>query len=362
MVAASDSSVEVDLHRLQLRFSDTRLTDRRAIDNLAQSIERCGQLLPCIAVPGGGAEVPLVDLVLIDGYRRVAALKRLGRDTARIDVWQCDLAEGLLQTLVRAQARRFDPIEEALLLRELVHGLGLSQNEVARRSARDVSWVNRRLALLTSLPQECLQAVCQGSLSCWAATRVLGPLARANASHAGALLRATTREELSTRDLAQWYSHYQRSTRAVRERMAAEPALFLQSLQAREQERAIDELSAGPEGQCVKDLRHLDAVVGRVRERLLMLSKQELSGELVEILQRVRASLVRWCQEIGRYDDQARDPQCGADVEPPEQGRASHRTRAEHLTEHGSEYTEEADRKVTTGNENSTIRATGSAS
>ena len=55
----------------------------QAVARIAQSIERCGQIVPCIVVavpgsPGTGAEA----LVLIDGYRRVAALRRLGRDTA----------------------------------------------------------------------------------------------------------------------------------------------------------------------------------------------------------------------------------------------------------------------------------------
>ena len=37
-------------------------------------------------------------LVLIDGYRRVAALRRLGRDTARVEQWTCDLTDALKRT------------------------------------------------------------------------------------------------------------------------------------------------------------------------------------------------------------------------------------------------------------------------
>jgi ParB family transcriptional regulator, chromosome partitioning protein len=73
--------LELDLHRLDLRFAGSRLVEPRAVARMAQSIERCGQIVPCIVVatPGGaGAEAP----VLVDGYRRVAALRRLGRDTA----------------------------------------------------------------------------------------------------------------------------------------------------------------------------------------------------------------------------------------------------------------------------------------
>jgi hypothetical protein len=61
---------QLDLHRLDRRIAGSRLVEPRAVARMAQSIERCGQIVPCIVVaaPGdadGGAEA----LVLIDGYR-----------------------------------------------------------------------------------------------------------------------------------------------------------------------------------------------------------------------------------------------------------------------------------------------------
>ena len=319
MVAGADIALELDLYRLELRFAETRLPEPRAVERLAQSIEQCGQLIPCVAVPSGGVQPPPVKerWVLIDGYRRVAALKRLGRDTAQVQVWRCELAQGLLQALACAQARRLDPIEEALLLRELLEGFGLTQHELARRSGRDVSWVNRRLTLLTGLPQECLAAVRAGTLSCWAATRVLAPVARANAAHAAALLQAAREQPLSTRELSEWFTHYQRASRPVRERMVGQPGLFLKALRARQQDRDVDELRSGPEGQIVSDLRHLDALIGRLRERLAALPGQQLPREVLEVLRCLRARLVIWCQELGRYDhDQTGDPECGTHALP----------------------------------------------
>lgn len=317
MVAGADIALELDLYRLELRFAETRLPEPRAVERLAQSIEQCGQLIPCVAVAAGGAPPLSERWVLIDGYRRVAALKRLGRDTAQVQVWRCELAQGLLQALACAQARRLDPIEEALLLRELREGFGLSQHELARRSGRDVSWVNRRLTLLRGLPQECLAAVRTGTLSCWAATRILAPVARANAAHAAALLQAAREEPLSTRELSEWFAHYQRASRPVRERMVGQPGLFLKALRARQQEREVDELRSGPEGQIVGDLRHLDALIGRLRERLAALPGQELPREVLEVLRRLRARLVSWCQDLGRYDhDQTGDPECGTHAVP----------------------------------------------
>ncbi|MCK7581658.1 MAG: hypothetical protein MZV65_42595 [Chromatiales bacterium] len=103
-------------------------------------------------------------LILVDGYRRILALRRLGRDTACVQSWACDLAQALLRLLAQASARPFAALEEALLLRELVHGQGLSEREVARRSGRDVSWVSRRLELVCGLSEPVLAAVRKGEL------------------------------------------------------------------------------------------------------------------------------------------------------------------------------------------------------
>src|SRR5262249_41320471 len=192
--------LEVDLHLLELRFAGARPIEPQTVENLARSIERDGQIVPCIVVgssPDGSEAEDGERLVLIDGYRRVAALRRLGRDRASVERWPCDLAEGVLGVLARTQGRSFAAIEEALLLRELTQGLGVSQREAARRCARDGSWVNRRLPLPASFPQAALTAVREGRLSSWAAARVIAPLARANAAHADRLLRAQGPPRLS---------------------------------------------------------------------------------------------------------------------------------------------------------------------
>src|ERR1700733_9720698 len=101
--------LDLDLHRLELRFAGARLMEPRAVERLARSIERGGQIVPCIAVAAPGCEDG-GRLVLIDGYRRVAALRRLGRDTARVERWTCDLTDALLGLLARTQNRPFASI------------------------------------------------------------------------------------------------------------------------------------------------------------------------------------------------------------------------------------------------------------
>jgi len=319
--------LRVELHRLQLRFADTRVREARAIEQLARSIQSCGQLVACIAVRDldvveaateESAARAIDGWVLIDGYRRVQALRRVGCDLARVQLWNCDVAQGLLAVLSGSQGRAYAPIEQALLLREL-QVLGLSRHEMARRSGRDVSWISRRLQLVSELPDSVLAAVREGTLSCWAATRVISPLARANSEHAEALLAAVREQALSTRELRLWLQHYQGATRQTRERMVQHPKLFLQAQLAQEQQSDEERLRAGPEGQCLQELQRLRWLLQRVRERLRGLSTHDRAPELVEMLCCVSAELRDWREELqrGGFHDHDRNPQCGAHAGRP---------------------------------------------
>jgi ParB family transcriptional regulator, chromosome partitioning protein len=242
--------MEIDLHRLELRFAATRISDAPAVQRLADSIEANGQLVECVAA-GQAADS---GLVLIDGYRRVAALRRLRRDTALVQCWSCPVGEALTQLLARAGSRPFMPIEEALLLRELIDAHGLTQRDAARQCARDVSWVQRRLMLLGGLPEALLQAVREARVSSWAATRVFVPLARANSEHASRVLASLDAQPLSTRELWRWFDHYRGAQRAQRERMVEHPRLFIDSLEECERHRDAKRLRDGPEREALAQL------------------------------------------------------------------------------------------------------------
>jgi ParB-like chromosome segregation protein Spo0J len=318
MTPLHSQCLELDLHRLDLRFADSRLVEPQAVARLAESIERCGQIVPCIVVAvrddrGGDDEGShATALVLIDGYRRVGALRRLGRDTVSIEQWSCDLTAALLGVLARAQDHSFASIEEALLLRALVAEHGLSQHEVARRSGRDVSWVSRRLQLLSGLPDAALAAVRGGQLSSWAANRVVAPLARANPEHADRLLAMLATTPLSTRELQYWFEHYQQSPRSAREHMVDRPRLFIDTLQANTGWHAGARLRAGPEGECLGDLRRLEAVIARLRTRVTTL--RPLPAPLIAAAPRLRTAIDALTRELEREDthDPDRDRRRGA--------------------------------------------------
>lgn len=288
-------AVQVDLHRLELRFAPMRIVDARAVQRLANSIHEYGQLVACIAAqePGNAA------LVLIDGYRRVGALTRLGRDTALVQCWSSPVGQALAQMLARSMSRAFAPIEEALMLRELIDGCGLSQREAAQQCARDVSWVSRRLVLLGELPQDLVAAVRTARVSAWAAARIFVPLARANTAHASALLHSLQANALSTRELQTWFEHYHSAQRSERERMVQHPRLFIDSLNERDRERAALRLQGGPERELATELGHLQSQLARVRRRLVDTSTP-VTTPIAMACQRLHAQLPEVAIELWR--------------------------------------------------------------
>ena len=226
---------------------------------LTRSLRQQGQLVPVVAVAQAG-EPPR--WVLIDGYRRVQALRAVGEDLVWVDVWACSVDEALLLCLARGPERGWEAIEEGALIQDLCTHYSL--RDIALHIGRDVSWVSRRLSLFSALPEELLEAVRAGRLSAWAASRIMAPLARANAAHAHALLTQLEHQPLSTRALERLFSHYQQATRVQRERLVENPRLFLQALQSTEQARQSKRLAEGPEGAWCQDL----AVVSQILKRL----------------------------------------------------------------------------------------------
>jgi len=145
---------------------------------------------------------------------------------------------------------------------------GCTASEIARSIGRDVSWVTRRLALIESLSDEILAAVSQGHISTWAATRVLIPLARAKPSHAEQLSHYLSRTPSNTRDLAAFLTHYERSNKQTRDRMVADPGLFFKAHKSRDHEKLAHALDQGPEGEWVKDLDIVTAMLRRLLRRV----------------------------------------------------------------------------------------------
>ena len=174
----------VEHHALALLYGKLRLPRRGLLEKLLASIEAHGQLIPVVIVPGTPEQ-----WMLIDGYLRVNALRRLGADTVKAEVWPCEPSDALLMFLLERPSRMLGGARRSPASTGTSCTIWLFTNQLAARTGRDQSWICRRLSLVDALSDSLLNAIIAGKLSLWSATRILAPMARAIPADAEKILQ-----------------------------------------------------------------------------------------------------------------------------------------------------------------------------
>lgn len=257
---------EVDIHLLDLRYSHTRIQHGKTLVTLTNSIRAYGQIVPALVVSEQDR------YTLIDGYKRLAALKVCGYDCISVRIMDTEESSSLFLLLAQNNENKLEAIEQAALIQELRERFSFSFSEIGERLGRSKSWVKRRLDLVESLPDKVHQAVMTGKLSSWAASRILVPLARANEQDCLKLTRKIVENPLSTRELVHLYKHYGKSNRKVRDRIIDDPALFIKTLQEQNDKNFGKQLNEGPEGKWFKNI----SIVCHMLKRLKTTSQDVL--------------------------------------------------------------------------------------
>jgi len=287
--------VELELHQLELRYERIRKRAPVAERQLVGSMAEIGQQLPVIVVDETDR------FILIDGYKRVRALKRLARDTVRACGWQMPEVEALLLER-RMRCASEDAFDQAWLLAELRHRFGVSLEELARRFERDKSWVSRRLALIQVLPSTIQDSVRAGTLAAHAAMKYLVPLARANAAAATQLATAITTLKPTSREVGALYAGWQSGTARTRELILATPQVYLQA----QATQAPAALSAAQ--RWLNDLGALGGIARRARRPLEQgLLQQLLQVERTEVCEAVARTKADVESLFNRFDREAGD-------------------------------------------------------
>ena len=218
--------MQLEFHQLDRRWEHLRVRERHRQRRLLASLAEAGQQTPIVVVVSkDNSDRYLV----IDGHKRIAALEQLGRDTVEAIVWSMSEAEALLLE----RSLRFSPQESALeqgwLLVEMEQRFGCTLDELARRFDRSVSWVSRRLALVELLPEPIQQQVREGKLAAQIAMKYLVPVARVKIEDSERLAAAFVANHCDTRQAGQLHAAWRDGSRVVRERILAEPELFLKT-------------------------------------------------------------------------------------------------------------------------------------
>jgi len=281
--------VEVELHQLTLRYEHLRKRHPLQERALLTSLAEIGQQVPMVVI-GEDAR-----FVLIDGYKRVRALRRLGRDTARVTRWQIEEVDALLLERGLRQGSE-DALDQAWLLAELQERFGWSLEELARGFEHSKSWVSERLALIQTLPVSIQEQVRVGGLSAHAAMKYLVPLARTDAQAAQQLAAAIAPLKPTSRQVGALYQGWQCGTARTRELILASPQIYLQAQSSQ---------TPAPPSATQRFLQDLGALCGVARRahRALQggLLQQLLESERLEVKEaftRVNADLQRLIHRI----------------------------------------------------------------
>jgi ParB family chromosome partitioning protein len=253
--------MQVEWHQLDMKYEHLRVQTPGRRSRLATSLLEHGQQAPVLVVASGDDQY-----VLIDGYARVGALKALGRDLVEAVVLDLSEADALVVCFRMETSRRRSALEDAWLLTELAETHGMSQQQIAARLQRSVSWVSRRLSLVRVLPAGAQQAIKAGVVPAHAAMKCLVPLARANCDQCERLVGQLGTEPISVRQMERLYEGWRSGDEEQRERIAGNPLLYLRA----------DEQTAGPADpveeeakRLVADLKMTIAGLRRARRRLI---------------------------------------------------------------------------------------------
>jgi ParB family chromosome partitioning protein len=193
--------------------------DRRHEHLRARNLQRQRQLLASLAASGQQTPIVVVAVpdqpdryLVIDGYKRIAALQQLARDTVEAVVWPMNEVQALVLDRSLHWSEPESALEEGWLLAELEQRFGYGLEELARQFDRSVSWVSRRLALVELLPDSVQQQVRVGEIPAQVAMKYLVPVARGSLDDCQQLAAAFARHKFTSRQAGQLYAAW----RAVR--------------------------------------------------------------------------------------------------------------------------------------------------
>jgi ParB family chromosome partitioning protein len=251
--------MQLEFHQLDQCWEHLRVRPAAQQRRLIASLAESGQQTPIIVVESQGTKDRYV---VIDGHKRIRALRQLGRDTVEATVWNMSAAEALLQDRTMRFSAQECALEQGWLLAEMEQRFHYPLDELARRFDRSVSWVAKRLALVELLPASTQQQIREGKIAAQMAMKYLVPIARVSAEDCERMAAIWVKHHCDTRQAAQLYAAWRDGSRLVRERILAEPELFLKTQRPSETE------TPAPGMDLQRDLDMAVALLQRVSRRM----------------------------------------------------------------------------------------------
>jgi ParB family transcriptional regulator, chromosome partitioning protein len=296
--------MQLEFHQLDRRWEHLRVRRPARQRRLLASLADSGQQTPIVVVAADG----LPDrYIVIDGYKRIAALEQLGRDTVEAVVWPMSEAAAVLLDRSLRLSEHETALEVGWLLAELEQRFGYGLDELARRFDRSVSWASRRLALVEVLPQAIQQQVRDGKILAQVALKFLVPVARQSPEDCQRMAAIFAQHHCDTREAGQLYAAWRKGSHAMRKRILDDPELFFKA-QRQAQEKAPAETGA----ELLRDLEMMAAIANRAHRRLAGAAATELDHQQREA---ARHQIDRIQNQLHRIDETIR-PEKNPHVEP----------------------------------------------
>lgn len=214
---------QINLQALEFRYEKLRIRRLDQEKRLLTSLGEVAQQSPVIAVAAREAG----RYVVIDGYKRVRALKKLKEDVAKAIVWDMPEDQALAAWYRMSSSGARNAFEEGWLIAELHRTWKWDLGLIAQRLSRSKSWCSKRLALVEELPEWMAEEVAQGAIGAHAAASYLAPLTRVNAQDGKVLAEKIRDLGLNNRQIGEICQSYRLARAEVRKKIVADPALFL---------------------------------------------------------------------------------------------------------------------------------------
>jgi ParB/RepB/Spo0J family partition protein len=327
--------MDLEHHQLILRYEHLRIRRPERERRLLASLAEHGQQIPIVVIASEEAD----RFVVVDGYKRIRAMRRLGSDGVRAVCWEADEVDAVLLGRLMRNGPEETAFEQGLWIQELHVRFGLALEELARRFDRSSSWVSRRLALVRDLPHEVQQRVLRGELVAHAAMKYVVPLARANREAAVHFAAAIADKGLSTRQIGELYAGYRSRSPKTRELVLRDPLLFLRARGASPKDPA---LPVAPGDALLRDLDMIGSIARRTLRRLcegkaLGLTPSEWD-EVERCFDQARHDVERVGRQMGKEKKDAGSIAADGDsrAAPAGSGQADDRPGAGCLAGHGT--------------------------
>lgn len=296
--------MQLEFHQLDRRWEHLRVRHPQRQRRLLASLAESGQQTPIVVVAAAGQRDRYL---VIDGYKRIAALQQLGRDTVEAVVWPMSDAEALLLDRSLRISDQETALEQGWLLAELEQRFGYGLEELARRFDRSVSWVSRRLALVELLPETIQQQVREGKIGAHVAMKFLVPVARINLEDCERMAAVFAQHHCESRQAGQLYTAWRNGSSAIRKRILDAPDLFFKT---QRQTESKPQAVGAPE--LLRDLEMVVAIVNRAHRRLAGAVVMEMDASQCEAVLR---QTERARHQLGRLAERI-EKERGAHAEP----------------------------------------------